>query len=112
MRVRFAIEGGLAHFPGLAEPVEIDLARLPEAEARALQALLERAAALVPAPTARAERRERGADRRAYRITIERPEGPCTLQLQEPFTDPELGRLVRTLERLAIRLRRARAGGS
>lgn len=111
MRVRFAVEGGLAHFPGLAEGIEIDLASLSEAEAVELAALLERAAGRVAAPARRAVSSGRGADRRCYRIAIERPEGQVTLRLEEPFADAELGRLVRTLESLARRLRRARGGG-
>lgn len=111
MRVRFAVEGGLAHFPGLAEGIEIDLPSLPEAEAAELAALLERAARLAAAPARRAGTSGRGADRRTYRITLERPEGQVTLRLEEPFADAELGRLVRTLESLVRRLRRARAGG-
>ncbi|MCS6779357.1 MAG: hypothetical protein NZ555_06625 [Geminicoccaceae bacterium] len=112
MRVRFAIEGGLAHFPGLAEPVEIELSSLPEAEAGALRALLERSSA-PPAETAgQAGGLGRGADRRCYRIEVDRAAGPpLELRLEEPIPDPELGRLVRTLEALARRLRRTRAGG-
>ena len=106
MRVRFSLEGGIAHFPGLARPVEIDLESLPAAERAELAALLERAAQTAAPPTGRAATRARGADRRRYAIEIETAAGWTSLAAEEPLTDPELQRLVRTLEALARRLRR------
>jgi hypothetical protein len=40
MRVVFATSGGVAYFPGLARPVTIDAAQLPEDEARKLADLV------------------------------------------------------------------------
>lgn len=56
MRIRFAVDGGLAHFPGLAGPVEISTEDLPPAEAADLARKLERArpfGLVVPASTRR-----------------------------------------------------------
>ncbi len=105
MRVRFAIEGGLAHFPGLARPVEIDLDRLPAAEAEQLRELFERVGARAGATLAQGTA-GRGADRRLYRIELEGPQGRSLLEVEEPLTDADLQRLVRMLEGLARRLRR------
>jgi hypothetical protein len=40
MRVQFAMEGGIAYFPGLSQPMVIDSAVLPPQEADELQQLV------------------------------------------------------------------------
>jgi len=43
MRIEFMVEGGIAHFPGLARPVVIESEALPEMDAAELVRLLEAA---------------------------------------------------------------------
>jgi hypothetical protein len=43
MRIEFKQEGGLAHIPGLSEPVSMDTAQMPDEQARELERLVEHA---------------------------------------------------------------------
>ena len=76
MRVRFKIEGGVAHFPGLSQPVTIDSAELGEEEASELKRQVEEVG-------------------RTH-----------TVRLTDPVEDPTLQRLVSSLNAKAKALRR------
>ena len=98
MRVTFARSAtGVGFFPGLAEPITIEEDRLPEAQARELDALVA-STAFFDRPAAPATR---GADRRQYTITIEQGGRSRTLVVDEPIDDPELRRLIALLEAAA-----------
>jgi hypothetical protein len=90
----FHIEGGLAHFPGLAVPRTIDRAAMPPREAATLQALLA-------APPAKrgVSAQARGADQRRYVITVGTGKAARTIELREPLADAALARLVAALRR-------------
>lgn len=110
MRVTFAMPStGIGFFPGLAKPVVIDAARLDEADARELQALVD-AAHLFDRPADRGTAAARGADRRQYAITVEQGGRHCELLIADPVEDPDLQRLVRFLEALAAAQRAQRPG--
>lgn len=98
MRITFQVEGGLAHFPGLAKPLTIETADLPAEERIHLEGLIASAGAWnrpeqpVPARTSQPMR-----DYRTY--TLELADGSRHRRLQ--FTDPvppELSPLVRALQ--------------
>jgi hypothetical protein len=82
------MEGGVAHFPGLARPFTVDTTTLSAEEGA-------HAAAMV---TALGEKHEKGASRapvpgaadlRQYTLTIEDGSRSRTLRLSDPLTEPE-----------------------
>jgi hypothetical protein len=96
MRITFAMSSpGLFYAPGLAEPVVLDLATLPPADAARIEALvrdahvLDRPAAPEGLPTP---------DARCFTLTVEQDGRSRTLELPEPIADPELKDLVRCLQ--------------
>ena len=99
MRVRFKTEGGVAHFPGLSEPVTIDSDELPEEEAIELKRRIEEA----PGEPLRG-----AADYRRYTVTVEEGGRSHTVRLADPIEDPDLQRLISALDAKAKSLRRAR----
>jgi emfourin len=93
MHVQFKTEGGVAYFPGLSKPVTLDSADLPQAEADALQHLVEAAHFFDLPAEARALRRG-AADYHQYTITIEDGQRHHTIRLADPIDSPELQALV------------------
>lgn len=94
MRVRFAVDGGLAHFPGLAGPVEISTANLPSEEATDLARKLDRAWPFGLPPSAPAEELP---DARRYTVTVDKPGHEETLVFREPAADPPVSELLAAL---------------
>jgi hypothetical protein len=94
MKVSLAIEGGVAHFPGLARPRTVDLDALPTDERAELARLVAAAdpdAAWEDAPPTAA----RGGDRRVYVISVEDDFGAVTQRrVPEPVQDPALRELI------------------
>src|SRR3712207_8447327 len=72
MRISFRMEGGLAHVPGLSEPVSVDTDELPAEEASELERLIE-AARFFELPATSALPRG-AADYQKYTITVARSE--------------------------------------
>jgi hypothetical protein len=108
MRVEFATSGGIAYFPGLARPVVIEAAQLPEEEARKLNELVA-SSRFFDQPEQTANRMAPGAaDYRQHTITIEQGGRSHTLVVNEPIEDPGLKQLVGFLEGQA-KAARARA---
>jgi hypothetical protein len=104
MRIRFQISGGIAHFPGLAKPVEIETGAAGTAEAAALRAALAAARFFALPPRVGPERPI--PDARTYLVTVE-DEGRChSVEIAEPITDPALQRLVQLLRQRARAARR------
>jgi hypothetical protein len=100
MRITLQMEGGIAQFPGLSRPRVIDTASLPDSDAQALEALVEKAAfftRLAPARTAP------GADMRSYELTVEQGDRKRVLCLRDPL-GPELSALVARLRRDGTKL--------
>jgi hypothetical protein len=106
MRVEIAMEGGLAHFPGLARPVVIDVERLPDADRVELQQLLG-AARFFEQPREVGAPRRGVPDARSYTITVEDGERRHTVRVSEPVADSHLSKLVGLLRSKA---REARKG--
>ena len=100
MRVTIKTEGGTAHFPGLARPVEIDTEDLAPDEARELEEGLRTAGLLGEHPC---EQRDVAApnvpDARCHTITVERDHERRSAQVCDPVASPALGSLISLLER-------------
>jgi hypothetical protein len=97
VRIRFQSDGGLGHFPGLAEPVAIDTAQLPPEEAARIEGLVGGADFFTrPEPTGKPA--PGAADLRRYTITVDDDTGRSrTLELTDPVTDPALNSLIDSL---------------
>ncbi len=85
MHIRLEMEGGIAHFPGLARPFTVDTATLPAEEAaqavKMVTALGGGEKGKPPAPGA--------ADMRAYTLTIEDGSRRWTLRFSDPLGESE-----------------------
>ncbi|MEO6928593.1 MAG: protealysin inhibitor emfourin [Casimicrobiaceae bacterium] len=105
MKIRFSVEGGLAHFPRLREPVTIDASALPAAHAARLRRLVDAARFFdAAAPQSASEAR----DAQCYTIAIDDGLRQRTLQVSEPIADPPMRDLVHELVACADDSRRAR----
>lgn len=106
MRVRFQTEGGIAHFPGLSEPVIVDTHELPVEEARELERLIDSArlfelpATSAPPQTAR--------DYTRYTISVTAPGRSHTVKLADPIEDSAIRQLVEYLRAKARESRKSR----
>jgi hypothetical protein len=100
VRIRFSRTGGVG---GTRLSLELDTAKLPEAERRRLEALV-RSARRVGAEARRGSP-PRGADRFVYRIRLEDGE-PLDIETDEEQASREVLKLVETLVKLARRTRR------
>jgi len=105
MRIEFRMEGGIAHFPGLSQPVVIDSEALAEAEANELKRLVEEAR-FFERPTVAGAPRRGAADYRQYTITVEEDGRQHTVKLTDPVEEPTLQQLLRFLQTKARELRR------
>jgi hypothetical protein len=98
MRIRFQVSGGIAFFPGLARPSEIDLDSLGAQEREHLEQLFreshffERAARPSPGRSA--------PDCQTYRITVEDGATRHTVTVSDPVTDPLMAQLIDALRDL------------
>jgi hypothetical protein len=94
MKIEFSVEGGIAHFPGLAKPVTIDAARLPAPHVARLRKLVDGArffdvAAAAPSPHAR--------DAQCYTIAIDDGARQRTVTVSEPIANAAMRDLVSEL---------------
>jgi len=106
MHIDFRIDGGIAAFPGLAQPVRIDCAALPERDAKRLQDLVRKADFFgAPEPVGSAPI----PDARAYTIVVDDGLQCRTLTLAEPIADRPMRELVAEL-RLRANAIRGRGG--
>ena len=106
MLVEFTMEGGVGYFPGLQEPVTIDSAALPDADAAELARLVGAANLEQHQPTSPSG----VADGRHYTIVVHDDTGVCYAEAADPITDPALAQLVAFLRKQAravVRQRRA-----
>ena len=88
MKIRLEMEGGIAHFPGLARPFTVDTTTLSADEGAHAVAMVtalgersEKGASRAPAPGA--------ADLRQYTVTIDDGSRTRTLRLSDPLTESE-----------------------
>jgi hypothetical protein len=105
LRVRFKTEGGVAHFPGLSQPVTIDSDELAEEEASELKRQVEEAR-FFDLPAQAGEPEHGAADYHRYTITVEEGGRSHTVRLTDPVEDPTLQGLVSSLSAKAKALRR------
>jgi hypothetical protein len=105
MRIRFKTEGGIAHLPGLSEPVTIDTGELPAEQASELERLVEAAdffelpATSAPPPGA--------ADYQQYTISVTTPSRSHEARLTGPIENPRVRELVNHLRAKMIEVRLA-----
>ena len=97
MRVTFKTEGGLAHFPGLARPVQIDTGDLPPDEARRLEESV-RASGLLDGCPRDDPSGTRTRDARCHTITVEQDGHSSQTRVCDPVRSPEIGSLISLLE--------------
>jgi hypothetical protein len=93
MRIQVQIEGGIAHFPGLARPRILDSATLSPQDAHELHRLVEETAHFFTQPTA-PRTQPQGADCRTYTLTIEDDPRQHSIRVCDPVSDPHLQALL------------------
>ncbi len=91
MRIALSVDGGLASFPGLRQPVTVESDRLPPERVAHLRTLIA-AARFFSAQTERAA--AGSADARAYTVEIEDGTQCRALTINEPIADANLRTLV------------------
>lgn len=98
MRITFQVEGGLAHFPGLAKPLTIETADLPVEKRNHLEGLVSSSGAWERASElAQRQKTQPMRDYRSYTLEITDGARHCRLK----FTDPvpvQLSPLVHALQ--------------
>ena len=105
MRIRFKTEGGIAHRPGLSEPVTIETDELPAEQGNELERLMEAAdffelsATSSPPPGA--------ADYQQYTISVTTPSRSHEARLTDPIENPRVRELVTHLRAKMIEVRLA-----
>lgn len=95
MQITFQVEGGLAHFPGLAKPLTIDTADLPAEERNHLEGLVSSSGAW-NRPSEPATQQMR--DHRTYTLELTDGARHCRLRFTDPVP-PDLSPLVNALQR-------------
>ena len=98
MEATIAIEGGVAHFPGLARERRVDFAALTDAEKEQLKQLAKRAGS-TRGPTGAP--RKPVPDARTYRIVMDLGDGKKELTVSDPVGDPALSELIGFLQKHA-----------
>jgi hypothetical protein len=94
MRVTIAMSStGLFYSPGLAEPVVVDVAGLPQPESARIEGLVSDAKVFDRAAAPESLSRPTP-DARQVTVTVEQGTRSCTLHLTEPIADPALKALV------------------
>lgn len=96
MRITFQTSGGMAYFPGLAQPTVIDTKKLSATEAEELQQMID-AADFRALPKQMSESLTRGRDMRTYTITVAEGRKKHTVQFSDPIPE-ELAPLVAALQ--------------
>lgn len=104
--VTFAVDGGVAFFPGLSAPFHVGTAELGADDAARLRSLVDQAD-VFGRPDVDGEPAPGAADVRTYTVSVTSGGRTRTLRAVEPIADDALRGLV---EQLAEWQRRARAG--
>jgi hypothetical protein len=98
MEASIAIEGGLAHFPGLARERRVDFSSLTDAEKERFREIAKGALAAggkAPPP------RKPVPDARTYRIAIDLGSGRQELTVSDPVQSPAIAELIGFLRKHA-----------
>jgi hypothetical protein len=96
LRVTLRIDGGLAHFPGLAKPIELDDAQLGLEGAAQMRRLCEGVCA-APAPPGLATNSPHP-DGRRYRLTVEVEGSRREVVAADPVDTPAIAELIAFVE--------------
>jgi hypothetical protein len=105
MKISLKTEGGIAHFPGLSQPLTIDEAHLDPAGASELRRAVD-AVRFFDLPSSLGRAAPGAADYRTHTITVEDGDRKHSVRVIEPIAEPalrELVELVRTRARAALR---------
>jgi hypothetical protein len=94
---RVQIEGGLAHFPGLAKQQTISFSDLATHDRQALTSLADQANFFDCAPLTATAR----PDARTFTLSLTIDGRSRELRLAEPISDPAMAKLVSILRRLS-----------
>jgi hypothetical protein len=97
VKIEWRTTGGVAYFPGLAAPVVVDTADLPDDRRATLERLVAEAK-FFDQPAEVGSRR--GADYQVHTITITDETRTHTIRVSEPIADPALAALVKELRQL------------
>ena len=94
MHVQVSIDGGIAYFPGLAKPINLDTETLPAQDAEEMRRLVA-AADFFSLPESIGQQPARGAaDYRHYTITVDDGSAHHAVQVTDPVSDPHLEALI------------------
>jgi hypothetical protein len=99
MRMSVEIEGGLAYFPGLAQPIVLDTDNLPSEDAEELKRLVQATHFFELPRGGEQKSAPLGADYRRYTITIDDGLTHHSVQRIDPVTDPHLQDLLTFAQR-------------
>jgi hypothetical protein len=105
MRIKFKTEGGIAHLPGLSEPVTIDTEELPVEQTKELERLIE-AANFFELPASSAPP-SGAADYQQYTVSVTTPSRSHEVRLTDPIENPRVRELVNHLRAKTIEVRLA-----
>ena len=97
MRVQLKMEGGLAYFPGLSQPITIDSETLPAQAADKLKQLLD-AVHFFDLPSVINKPPSGAADYYQYTITVDDDGKHHTVRLTDPIADAHLQALLTFLK--------------
>jgi len=96
MRITLVTEGGLAHFPGLQQPVAVAVEQLPSESQTEVRRCID-AADFFNFPSQPDPPAPGAADYRTYVITVETSERSHTVTIHEPVKDECMRRLIQFL---------------
>jgi hypothetical protein len=103
MRIDFSIDGGIAVFPGLQEPITIDCDTLPPEQRTELQRLIDGANLFAQHQRTGAPKL---ADARRYTIGVVEGKRRCRITVSEPIEDDAMRALISKLRGFARSVRR------
>lgn len=104
MRITFTMEGGIAYFPGLSQPVIIDSGELPRQETNELEQMVEAARFFDQPATIRPTARG-AADYYQYTVTVEEGGRQHTVRMTDLVEDAGLQVLLHYLRAKAKAVR-------
>ena len=99
VRITLKTEGGLAHFPGLQQPVQVAVPALPNEAQSQLHNLIE-ACDFFNLPERPARPAPGAADYRTHVITVETAHKTHTVTVYEPVKDEHLRQLIQLVREM------------
>jgi hypothetical protein len=100
MRIQFKIEGGIAYFPGLSQPLTLDSAQLSQNDAAELKRLIDQTQ-FFDLPEQVGTPPRGAADYYIYTVTIEEDGRSHTVRMTDFVQEPKLKELLNLLKRLS-----------